>query len=263
MNLSFGQGIETKKIIHGHDHFELMIDVFNKDTRQPLSNVLLYLYELHSYKLIKTAYTTTKGSTSFFIDPMKEYAVETCKQLYLKGGINLFNCYDTEDNLFCVNGASEFDFMSAGGADKPRAFLSASVGLDSITVGKTFQLENVYYDLDKWRLRSSSKKELNKLYSILSQFPSLTVELSSHTDSRGSDNYNEKLSSNRANSCYEYLISKGIDENRIIPKGYGESKLVNDCGDDEKCRESQHQKNRRTEFTIVSFDGEECDTSGI
>lgn len=256
-NITNAQGTETTKIIHGHNNFELTVEVFKKETNRPLDDVLLYLYEMPTYQLVSTA-ITSKGVASFFIDPVKEYSVETCKRLYIKGGINLFNCYDNSQDLFCINGASTVNFMSGGGADKPNAFLRASIGLDSVAVGKTFKLENVYYDLDKWKLRRSSKRELDKLYAILMQFPTMRVELASHTDSRGSDSYNDKLSNNRANSCYEYLISKGIAASRIMPKGYGETVLVNECADGVKCGESNHQLNRRTEFTVLSFEGEEC-----
>ena len=161
-----------------------------------------------SRTLVNTA-VTAGGAATFQIDPHKEYTVESCKRLHLKGGINLFDCYAGQ-NVFCVNGAVDFDFFSGGGPEKPNAILSARMAIDSVAVGKTFKMENVYYDLDKWNLRQSSRAELERLYAILMQFPSMTVELSSHTDSRGSDDYNQTLSANRARACYEYLMVKGI-----------------------------------------------------
>jgi len=250
------QEAANTQIVYGHNSFQLYVEVFNRENERLLDNVNLYLYEMPGHKLVNTA-VTAGGAVTFRIDPKKEYSVESCKKLYLRNGINIFNCYDGE-NVFCANGAVDFDFFSGGGPEQPNAVLSARMAIDSVAVGKTFKLENVYYDLDKWYLRSSSKAELDRLYAILVNFPSMTVELSSHTDSRGSDTYNEDLSANRARACYEYLVVKGISPERIIPRGYGESKLVNNCADGVKCVESAHQKNRRTEFKVLSFEGEEC-----
>ena len=256
-NSSEAQETNHKYTVHGHNSFELLVNVFNRETQKPVDDVLLYLYEMPSNELVATK-STIRGTAVFFIDPEKEYTVETCKRLYLNAGINIFNCHD-EGSIFCINGASSFDFTSGGGADKPNAFLNAQLAIDSVAVGKTFKLDNVYYDLGKANLRYSSKKELNKLYNILNQFPSMVVELSSHTDVRGSSAFNDKLSSNRANSCYNYLTGKGISPRRIIPVGYGETRTVNECFDGVSCSESEHQLNRRTEFTILSFEGVECE----
>lgn len=136
------------------------------------------------------------------------------------------------------------------------------MAIDSITIGKTFKMDNVYYDSNKATLRGSSKKELNKLYDLLMAYPTMVVELASHTDSRGSMGHNERLSSYRAISCYEYLVGKGIESERIVPKGYGEMILTNRCADGVKCSGSEHQRNRRTEFTVLSFEGQDC-PSGI
>jgi outer membrane protein OmpA-like peptidoglycan-associated protein len=82
-------------------------------------------------------------------------------------------------------------------------------------------------------------------------FPDMIIELSSHTDCRGSNAYNEKLSQCRADAAVEYILSKGIKSEKIKAKGYGEEKLVNNCGDGIECTEKQHQENRRTEFKII------------
>jgi outer membrane protein OmpA-like peptidoglycan-associated protein len=79
----------------------------------------------------------------------------------------------------------------------------------------------------------------------------LKLELSSHTDSRGNDIYNEQLSQQRSNSCVNYIISKGISAERIIAKGYGEYKLKNRCANDVECSDEEHQQNRRTELKII------------
>jgi len=86
----------------------------------------------------------------------------------------------------------------------------------------------------------------------MNDFPDMKIELSSHTDSRGSNLYNQKLSQSRADAAVAYILSKGISKSRIIAVGYGESRLVNGCSDGVNCSEQQHQENRRTEFQIVS-----------
>ncbi|MCB0395844.1 MAG: OmpA family protein [Flavobacteriales bacterium] len=130
--------------------------------------------------------------------------------------------------------------------------------LQSIKVGE-IRFPDVLYDLDKYELRPESKDSLDFLYKVLIDNPTIVIELSSHTDSRGSDKYNQKLSQNRAKSCVDYLISKGIPADRMVPVGYGEKKLlVSDAEiakletEDEK--EAAHQKNRRTVFRVLRDD---------
>lgn len=117
-------------------------------------------------------------------------------------------------------------------------------------VGKSYVLRNVYYNFDKANIRPDAAVELDKLVKILNEYPEMHIELGSHTDSRGNDDYNMKLSLERANSAVAYLVSKGIDESRLSAKGYGETMLLNRCGNGLKCSEEEHQANRRTEFKI-------------
>jgi outer membrane protein OmpA-like peptidoglycan-associated protein len=112
-------------------------------------------------------------------------------------------------------------------------------------------LDLILYDYDKFNLRPISKVELDKLVGYMKKHPDMKVELSSHTDCRGTADYNERLSQNRSNSCVNYIISKGIDPSLIIAKGYGEYKLKNRCSDGVECSEEEHQQNRRTELHIL------------
>lgn len=124
--------------------------------------------------------------------------------------------------------------------------------LSKLTAGTTFTIENVLYDFAKANLRPESKIELDKLAEFLLKNDNIKVELSSHTDSRGSDAANKKLSQSRAQSCVDYLLTKGIQKTNIVAKGYGESKLVNKCSNGAKCSDDEHQANRRTEIKILS-----------
>ncbi|EEI91939.1 OmpA family protein [Sphingobacterium spiritivorum ATCC 33300] len=119
--------------------------------------------------------------------------------------------------------------------------------------GIVFVLDNIYYDFNKSDIRPDAAKVLDQLVNTMTENPTLQIELSSHTDSRGSDSYNMKLSDRRAKSAVEYIISKGIAKERLVSKGYGESKLVNECANGVKCTEEQHQANRRTEVKVLKY----------
>jgi outer membrane protein OmpA-like peptidoglycan-associated protein len=128
-----------------------------------------------------------------------------------------------------------------------------SADLNMLRVGDIVQLDNIYYDLDKWTIRSDASRELDKLVATMQKYPSLTVELRSHTDSRGDAVYNRYLSAQRANSVVSYLASKGISRKRMVAAGYGESLLLNNCANEVDCTETEHQRNRRTEFKVLSI----------
>jgi outer membrane protein OmpA-like peptidoglycan-associated protein len=122
---------------------------------------------------------------------------------------------------------------------------------------KEYRLSNIYYDFNKWDLREESKHTLDTLYAILIENPTIIIELGSHTDARESDSYNQELSQKRAESCVTYLIEKGVDKARITARGYGKTKLLQDCSKIEGCPQDQngdcecHQLNRRTVFKIT------------
>ena len=123
-----------------------------------------------------------------------------------------------------------------------------------IAITELFKVENVFYDLAKWDIRPDAALELDKLVQFLKDNPGVSIELSSHTDSRDNDENNMILSQKRAESAVNYMASKGIAKSRMEPKGYGETVLVNECANDVPCTEEQHQENRRTEFKIINYD---------
>jgi outer membrane protein OmpA-like peptidoglycan-associated protein len=120
-------------------------------------------------------------------------------------------------------------------------------------LGKLLNLNPIYFDLGKWDVRSDASIELDKIVSAMNEFPTLVIELGSHTDSRSSAKFNQTLSQKRAESSGQYILSKGIAPKRLTWKGYGESKLLNKCKDGVKCSEDDHAKNRRTEFKIIKM----------
>jgi outer membrane protein OmpA-like peptidoglycan-associated protein len=120
------------------------------------------------------------------------------------------------------------------------------VALKKIEIGSTIVLRNIFFDFDKATIRPESANELERLIKLLNDNPTLKIELGSHTDSKGSDDYNWKLSENRSKSVVDYLIGKGISTARLVAKGYGETKAI-DTNDTDEGR----QNNRRTEFKIL------------
>ena len=112
---------------------------------------------------------------------------------------------------------------------------------------------NIHWPLNSAKLTPQAKREIDRvLIPLLKNNPGTRIELSSHTDSRGSKAYNKRLSQMRADAIKNYLISKGIDPSRIVSVGYGEERLLNNCSDGVPCSEAQHQQNRRTEYRIIN-----------
>ncbi|MBA4743840.1 MAG: OmpA family protein [Muricauda sp.] len=117
-------------------------------------------------------------------------------------------------------------------------------------LGCRLDLQPIYFDFDKHNIRPDAEVELAKILQAMKKYPQLAIHIESHTDSRGDDNYNKVLSERRAKSTLEWLVSKGIDRNRLSAKGYGESQLINNCSNGIDCSEEQHQLNRRSMFII-------------
>ncbi len=137
--------------------------------------------------------------------------------------------------------------------DAPQAMVNG-VGFDTVLLyqlEKTYVLENINYDYDKWNISAESELELNKIISIMEENSDMNIELGSHTDCRGSALYNMELSQKRSDSVVKYLVENGISRDRITAKAYGETQLINKCADGVDCTEAEHRVNRRTEFEFV------------
>lgn len=136
--------------------------------------------------------------------------------------------------------------------------INKDIYLQPLEPGSKVILKNIFYDYNKATLRPESMSELDRVVELLKNNPTLKVELSAHTDSRGSDAYNQKLSEQRAQSCVDYLISKGIDPSRVVAKGYGETQPVITDAEINKLKteeekEEAHQQNRRTEIKVIAI----------
>jgi len=113
------------------------------------------------------------------------------------------------------------------------------------------ELDYINYDLDKFDVKPDAAKTLDKLIQLLKDYPDLEIRIESHTDSRGSDDYNMLLSKKRAKAAFDYVVSKGIDPNRLLYHGYGETRLLNKCANGVECTEEQHEVNRRSIVKVV------------
>jgi outer membrane protein OmpA-like peptidoglycan-associated protein len=155
--------------------------------------------------------------------------------------------------ILCVDGASTLTpgITENLTANNTMGTLITNIELDRAKLNKRIPLRNIYYDFDKWDIRPEAAEELDKVVTLLKDNPGLKVELGSHTDSRGKDDYNMTLSDKRAAAAVAYIISEGVDSTRITSKGYGESQLVNRCKNGVVCSEEEHQQNRRTELRIT------------
>jgi outer membrane protein OmpA-like peptidoglycan-associated protein/tetratricopeptide (TPR) repeat protein len=216
--------VTVKKYI---PEFFVEVTVYKKGTRTPLSNAMIDLTDL-----------VHKGKTALATDPSGKIItrMQSNSELLVKV---------KKDNYYAASGY--IDNIGRVFSDTLRLALE----LDPIIINKPVRLDNIYYDYDKWAIREDARPSLDKLVQLLKENPGIHIELSSHTDSRGKDAYNQKLSQKRAQSAVDYIISQQISPERIYAKGYGESKLLNKCKNGVKCTEDEHQLNRRTEFKVV------------
>jgi outer membrane protein OmpA-like peptidoglycan-associated protein len=116
-----------------------------------------------------------------------------------------------------------------------------------------YQVDNIYYDFNMYNIRADAAIQLDKLVKLMNDNPTISIELHSHTDSRGDEEYNMSLSDRRAKSAKAYLIHKGISLERIGSKGFGESKIMNRCKNGVDCTGEEHEQNRRTEFIVTKI----------
>lgn len=163
---------------------------------------------------------------------------------------------DVEGCILCFEGVGSVNPGVSDNLTEGNAFgvLLANVELERIFEGKKMEVQNLYYDLAKYDLRQDARQELNKVITLMRDNPNLTLELGSHTDSRGNDESNQILSQKRAQAAVAYLIDKGdIAKARIVSRGYGENILITNCPDGVKCSEEDHARNRRTELKIIGI----------
>lgn len=200
-------------------------NVYNKKTMKPLSASLIYETLPDGTVAGNGISNPADGAFKMVLPYDKNYLIRA-----------------QADHFFAISENLNLDSLIKAGYK----VIHKDLYLVPIEVGSVVRLNNVYFDFDKWFLRPESFVELDRVVKMLKENPAIEIEMSAHTDSRGSDEYNFKLSDNRAKSVVEYILSKGIPESRIVSKGYGETKPVVPNDTDEN-----RQLNRRVEFTIL------------
>lgn len=200
-------------------------NVYNQKTKEPLSASLVYETLPDGVEAGNGVSSPVDGAFKIVLPYDKNYSIHA-----------------TADKFFAVSENLNLDSMIKAGYKE----IHKDLYLVPIEIGQVVRLNNVFFDFDKWDLRPESFIELDRVVTLLKENPKIEIEMSAHTDSHGTDEYNFKLSDNRAKSVREYILSKGIPESRIISKGYGETKPVVANDSDE-----HRQLNRRVEFTIL------------
>lgn len=202
----------------------IAIQVVDAKTQKPLAGASVTLTDKEGNP-VKTKLTNGDGKVDFLVECNKDIIIEARAEEY-------------ENNKKAV-AATDLEQVDVEIALNP---------IEKIITPRELVLNPIYFDFDKWNIRRDAAFELDKVVEAMKKYPDLKIHIVSHTDRRGTKEYNQKLSEKRAKSTMEYIISKGIDESRLTAEGKGEIEPVEKCV---KCTEKQHQLNRRSEFLIV------------
>ena len=211
---------ECKEIIEGIAR--------NSKTLEPLALITVQLID-ESGKIVKEVTTDKLGQYTFDLECDKTYKILGTRANY-------------KDALITVKTTSEYNLKH-----KEDLLLVPLINYDEIVINP------IFFDFNKWDIRSDAAYELENIVWVMRSNPKMVIKIEAHTDSRGGDDYNKKLSDNRAKATRDYLYSRDISKDRIESAiGYGESKLLNKCSNGVECSEEEHQENRRSKFIIVS-----------
>jgi outer membrane protein OmpA-like peptidoglycan-associated protein/tetratricopeptide (TPR) repeat protein len=210
--------------------------ITDKETGAILAGAKVTLFDTQFLKL-KEVTTDEKGNYSFAAECGKTYYVRVSQ-----------TDYETKEQNITIS-------TTTGKTDLPlqleKRIKSIDVGTD---LAKTLDIPIIYFDLNKSLIREDAAFQLEKILTVMNQYPKMKLDVRSHTDSRQTAQYNMALSDRRAKATIAWLIKNKIKAARLTGKGYGESQLVNKCADGVVCTEAEHQANRRSEFIIVSMD---------
>ena len=199
---------------------------------QPLKGAKVELRNLLTDIVLANTTTDAGGNFSFPLEKETDYKLTA----------NAFG-YFSKNEVITTKGKRN--------QDSTLITIYTQLELEKIFTQKEIVIPNIYYDYDKATLRPESKVVLDSILIFFNENKDLTIEIGSHTDSRGSDAYNQKLSQARAQSVVDYLIEKQVAKDRLVAVGYGETKPVNGCTNGVNCSEEDFQKNRRTTFRIT------------
>ncbi len=224
--------LETRKLICEQSLYGTITDV---KTSEILANAKITIYD-NQFKVIHTGASDEKGNYNFAVECGKTYNVRAEKLEYT-----------TKEEKITIGATTGKTYLPIA---MTKEICKVALGDD---LGKCFGIKMIYFDLDKSNIRVEAALDLEKILDVLNQNPTMKIDIRSHTDSRQTLKYNEALSQRRAKATIDWLVKNGINSNRLIGKGYGETQLVNKCADNVTCSEEEHQLNRRSEFIIIDL----------
>lgn len=211
-----------------------------QDGEEPLNQASISIFPVldNQWGSPDVQYNPEGHEFTFSIDADKAYQVLVSREGYISDTV-AFNTVGVKESK---------DFRGVFKLKKlPEVEESTSIALN-----EPIRLNNIYYDFDDDKIKMEAEADLDFLYDLLLEYPTMVIELSSHTDSRGTDSYNLDLSQRRANSAKAYLVAKGIESGRVKAVGYGENLILNHCTNGVECSDEEHLLNRRTEFKIIA-----------
>ncbi len=226
--------LETRPIWCEQVLFGVITDA---DTKELLPNSKVILFD---EKFKQLAETTSDAEAKY---EFKEI-VECDTKYYVRASHEGYNTKELPVIIGKTDGKTELNI------ELEKTEKAIPIGGDLADV---FGINLIYFDLDKWNIRADAAVDLAKILDVLEQYPTMSLDIRSHTDSRASNAYNDKLSDRRAKSTRDWLISNGIAKERLTSKGYGETQLINKCADGVECTEEEHQLNRRSQFIITGL----------
>lgn len=210
-------------------------------TGEPLRDVQVTIYN-DLDESVKTMITNESGKYSLDLLPLKKYTFEFKKNEFSVERVSVEGRKISEMEEIPVALFSELSVIVGNQVVKLKEG-------DNLT--EKLKLNPIYFDYGGYTIRKSSKLELDKVIDLIKRYPTISIEVRSHTDSRGRNDFNLKLSKNRAKTTIDYIVNEGgISRDRIWGDGYGETQLINNCSDGVKCTEAEHELNRRSEFII-------------
>lgn len=204
---------------------EMIITVTDQNTGKLLKDAQVAILD-HDDNIVETRFTDGFGIVRYDVDCSRNFSLQIVKSDYE---------------------GKEMELERTSNGKKPIDVKLRPIEL--IVIDKKINLGDIYFEFDKSNITQQGAFELNKLVQIMQNNPNMRVKIESHTDSKGSDEYNLKLSDRRAKTTMQYIVSKGIAANRLEARGYGESQPKLDCG--ENCTDEQNAINRRSEFIIL------------
>ncbi|MES2418779.1 MAG: OmpA family protein [Bacteroidota bacterium] len=219
------------RLSHNDPRFTLSGLVLEKNTNKPMGNVVVNVVNQTNGTPTTLQSRPEDGTFNIQLNAASDFVITAKKAAHL----------------------SNIESVSTRGLNRSTTlYVKLALAVEEVKENSTITLSNIYYDTGSAQIRQDASSDLEKLVLFLVDNPEISIEIASHTDSRGSAASNLTLSQRRAQEVVNYLKWHGINGSRLISRGYGETRLINGCKDGVPCTAAQHEQNRRTEFKVVA-----------